>query len=80
MKWNSLLNDLIDNDNWNIYYKVCFWTIKKIHFYGFNTEYYLEYWELEAISARSKLLTQICVAYVEVKVRQLFIYSPSVQT
>ena len=28
MKWNSLLNDLIDNDNWNIYYKVCFWTIK----------------------------------------------------
>ena len=53
VKWNSLLNDPIDNDNWNIYYKVCFWTIKE---------------------------NSLIWAYVEVKVRQLFIYSLSVQT
>ena len=35
LKWISLLNYLIDNDNWNIYYKVCFWTIKE------NSLYYI---------------------------------------
>ena len=56
VKWNSLLNYLIDNDNWNIYYKVCFWTIKE------NSLTWLQYRVLFRILGTRSYLYKIKIA------------------
>ena len=78
-KWNQIFEVNIDEQTWKNTYSICaLEQSKTTTSYGYNIEYYIEYWEQSHISLRLKSQTHPDVLYVTLLIKQLNTYSQNV--